>query len=191
MYDYFFDQWGTYSNVSAISSTLYQNLHTYLTSSGWILQETPGVYLDVSTPVLTSWVTGWINPAGLRGFQRFYSFYFVGDYISPHVLQFGIAYDYNPGISQVVTVNPNNFTGTFGSDTIYGGSQYFGGVTNVEDWRIFPKKQKCQAFQISYNEYYDSSFGVQNGAGLELSGLCMTLGIKKSYAPSRASTSTG
>jgi hypothetical protein len=34
MYDYYYQQWGTFVNVPAISSVIYQSLHTYINSSG-------------------------------------------------------------------------------------------------------------------------------------------------------------
>ena len=66
MMDYFNqNQWGTFDNVPAISSTLYQNLHTYLDKYGNLYQETPGEYLDGTNPVLMGFQTGWINVGGI------------------------------------------------------------------------------------------------------------------------------
>ena len=78
MYDYFFQQWGTFAGVPAISSTLYQNLHTFINSSGAVYQESPGIYLDGSNPVKMKFTTSWINLAGLQGYQRAYFFYMLG-----------------------------------------------------------------------------------------------------------------
>ena len=61
MYDYFYQQWGTFVGVPAISSTLYQNLHTFLNNVGDVYQETPGTYLDGSNPVKMSLQQSWIN----------------------------------------------------------------------------------------------------------------------------------
>lgn len=191
MYDYYYEQWGTFSNINAIASTLYQGLHTYLDPYGRILQETPGLYLDVSTPVLTSFVTSWINMASLQGYQRFYYFYLLGQYITPHTLTVGIAYDYGPSPSQQITINPINFSGVYGSDPLYGDSIAYGGVTQVEQWRVFPQQQKCQSFQLTINEIYDPSFGVPAGAGLSISGLNMIIGIKRGSRPIPARSSAG
>ncbi len=87
MYDYYFNQWGTFHGIPAISSIIYQNLHTFMNSSGQIYQETPGLYLDGSSPVLMSFVTGWINPAGLQGYQRAYRAYLLGEYQTPHAME--------------------------------------------------------------------------------------------------------
>lgn len=191
MFDYYFEQWGTFKNVNAIASTIYGGLHSYLDPYGRILQETPGLYLDVSTPVLTSFKTGWINMAGLQGYERFYRFYLLGEYLSPHKLIIGIGYDYGPGISQQITINPLNYSPPYGADSVYGGGNAYGGFTPVEQWRIDPQQQKCEAFQLSVDEIFDPSFGTTAGAGLSLSGLNLILGIKKGYKPISARQSAG
>lgn len=191
MYDYYYEQWGTFSNVNAISSTLYQGLHAYLNPYGQILQETPGKYLDLSTPVLTSFTTGWINVAALQGFQRLNRFYFLGEYLSPHTLQVGIGYDYNPNPSQTVTIRPLNYAGVFGSDPTYGDQIPYGGPAPLEQWVIKQQRQKCQAVQLTVNEIYDPSFGVPAGAGLTLSGINMMINPRRGSRPIPARQSAG
>lgn len=191
VYDYYFGQWGEFSNVNALGSTLYQNLHTYLNPYGQILQETPGKYLDVSAPVLWSLKSGWINLAGIQGYQRLWEFYILGKYLSPHKIQVGIAYDYGPGISETRTIDPNpiNFNAVYGSAAIYGDGPY--GGTDLEQWRVQQQRQKCQSFQITMQEIYDPSYGVENGAGCSLSGLTMLLAIKRGARPLPARQTTG
>lgn len=190
MYDYFYQQWGTFVNIPATSSTLYQDLHTYINSFGQVFQENIGTYIDGSKPVLMSFTTGWLNLAGLQGFQRAYYFYVLGDYISPHKLNLGIAYDYNPTITQLTTVLPDNYDGFYGDYPIYGSSEFYS-KSQVEQERIFLEKQKCQAFQITFTESYDNQFGGMPGAGLTMSGLSLVLGIKKSYVPIASVHSAG
>lgn len=192
MYDYFYGQWGTFIGVPAISSTLYQGLHTYLNSFGQVFQETPGLYLDGGTPVLMGFTTSWINFNQLQGYQRIHSFYILGSYISPHKLQLQISYDYRPQVFQQTTIAPTNFAGTYGQDLTYG--QYgavYGGMATLENWRIFMQQQRCQSFQINVQELFDASYGVQAGAGLTLSGINCVVGFKKGYRPIRADHSVG
>lgn len=182
VYDYYYGQWATFT-TSAVSSTLYQGLHTYITSSGMAFQETPGKYLDGSSPVLMSFVTGWINLMGLQGYQRAYWFYFLGQYLSPHKIQLGIAYDYAPSPTQLPLISPQNFSPAYGGDPLYGSGSPYGGPGQIEQWKIFLTQQRCQALQISFNEMYDASFGVPAGAGLSLSGLNLVFGQKKGSVP--------
>lgn len=191
MYDYYYDQWATFEGVPAISSTLYQNLHTYLNALGQVFQETPGVYLDGSNPVLMSFTTSWIKIAGLLGFQRSYSFQFLGQYLSPHFIHVEIAYDYNPSSTQQVLISPFNFTNNWGGDPVWGDSSPWGGFGSLEEFRVFLTQQKCQTFQITMNEVYDASLGVQAGAGFTLSGITVKIGLKQGWHPTRVSESVG
>lgn len=191
MYDYFYGQWGEFVNIPAISSTLYEGLHTYIDSSGQVFQENPGSYLDGSKPTLMGFKTGWLNLAGVQGFERAYYFYILGQFLSPHKLIIGISYDYNPTIVQQITISPDNFSGFYGDDPIYGDSETYGGPSDVELFRVFLERQKCQAFQITLQEEYDPQYGGTPGAGLTISGINLVFGLKKKYVPIQSAKSVG
>lgn len=191
MYDYFVNQWGTHTNVSAISATLYQNEHTYLNSYGQIFQEQENTYLDGSVPVLMSLTTSWINIAGLQGYERFYQMFVLGTYYTPFKLIAQMAYDYNASAEQAVTILPDNYSPNWGGEANWGSGKGWGGSDNVFEARVFPKKQKCESFQITLNEVYDPSFGIPSGQGLSLSGLNLICGMKKGYRVQSARKSFG
>lgn len=183
MYDYYVGQWGTFSNVAAISSTIYQDLHTYLNEFGQVYQEQPGTYLDGSKPVLISFTTSWLNMTGLQGYQRVYYFYLLGTFLTPHSLNVSMAYDYNSAVTQVVMIQPNNYSLPYGGDSPYGNplAVGFGGNGNIEQWRVDLEQQQCQAIQITINEIFNPFFGTISGAGLTLSGLNFIIGAKSRY----------
>jgi hypothetical protein len=192
-YDYYYNQWDTFSNVKAISSTLFQGLHTYLDPFNNVLQETPGQYLDGTSPVLMNFLTGWLKLGDLQGYQRAYFFYFLGSYFSPHRLVIQIAYDYNPIPVQQSIITPQNFSGSYGTG-IYGSQSPYGGGINLEQWKIFFERERCMAFQISVQEQYDPSFayyGGTAGKGLTISGINCQLGFKKGYRPIKISQAVG
>lgn len=202
MYDYYYQQWGTFVGVPAISSTLYQGMHTYLNSHGNVYQETIGQYLDGSTPVVMGFTTAWINVAGLQGYQRAYFFYLLGKYISPHFLQVSIAYDYNSNPQQSSTITPDNYSPNYGGvesptnqhpkgEQPYGQQAKYGGPGDKEQWRIFLTKQRCQSFQITLQEVYDPSLGVPAGAGLTISGLNLLIAIARSFRAIGGKNSVG
>ncbi len=197
MYDYFFDQWGTFVNIPSNSATIYQDLHTFINDDGLVYQESIGRYLDGSKPVLQSFTTSWIAAAGLIGLQRVYHLNLLGTYYSPHLLNMQVAYDYDTNPIQNTVITPINFGGTWGNDVpvgnpgIWGGSGTWGAATNVEKERLFFDRQKCTSFQLSVDEIYDPSLGMAAGAGLSLSGLNLTVGIKKTYSTPSASESFG
>lgn len=191
MYDYYYKQWGTFTNLTAISATLNNNLHTYLNTFGQVFQETPGLYLDGSRPVLMSFTSAWINVAGMQGYERFYEMLLLGNYYTPFTLNVAIGYDYNISATQQTTVIPDNYSPNWGGESVWGGSGPWGGPGNVFEARVFPERQKCEAFQLSIREVYDSTYGQAAGQGLTLSGMNLSVGVKKGTRTSKASQSFG
>ncbi len=191
MYDYFVGKWGEFINVPAISSTIYQGLHTYINRLGKVFQEQPGTYLDNSSPVLMSFTTGWIALAGLQGFERFYEAYLLGQYISPFKLNVQFAYDFNPSSSQSTIVIPNAPSQPWGGEALWGSGETWGGTSRIFEARIFPEVQKCESFQVTISEIYDPSYGIAAGGGLTLSGLSLIVGLKKGSRTSSAKRSFG
>ncbi len=180
MYDYFYGQWGEFTGIPAVSSTLYQNLHTYLTDTGVVRQESPGRFLDGTKPVLLKFTTSWLNLAGVQGLERVYFMYMLANFITPHKLTMQVAYDYNDSPSQSTQIVPDNYSLPYGGISIYGGGPTtYGGPGRIEQWRLFFARQKCQAMRLTLIETYDPSFGVSAGAGLTISQLNFQVGIKK------------
>lgn len=183
MYDYFYDQWGTFQLPQVQSSAIYQGLQTILTSSGLIMQEVSGSYLDASNPVLMAFTTNWYSLASLQGYQRAYFFDLLGMYLSPHKIQLGIAYDYNSSPTQTTIITPDNYLAPWGGELNWGAGQAWGGAGSLEQWRVNLQRQRCQSFQIQFQEIFDASYGVAPGAGLTLSGINLVYGTKKGYFP--------
>ena len=191
VYDYFVGQWGTFNNISAISSTLYQNMHTYLNSYLQVFQEKQGTYFDGANPVLMSFSTSWISMAGLQGFERFYEMLLLGNYFTPFKLNVELAYDYNSSPTQSTIVTPDNYAGAWGGTPVWGSGGGWGGTGQPFEARIFPQIQKCETFQVSVNELYDATYGTVPGQGLALSGMNLLIGAKKGTRTSKASRSFG
>lgn len=192
MFDTYYGQWGTFilGVPGAISSCIYEGLHTFINADGEVFQESPGIYLDGDTPVLLSFLTGPINLAGLQGYQRIYEFYLLADYLSPHKLNVQVLYDYNPSILHRQTIQPKNFNGSTPSSG-FGIPVPFGGPIDLEQWRVHTKKQLCQSMQIFLNEVYDPSFGVTAGAGFTMSGINFIVEVLRGWRPIAGSSSVG
>ncbi len=194
MYDYYYDQWGTFVNVPCVSSCIYQDLHTFINSSGAAYQERDGVYLDGSTPVRMKFQTGPLRIGQLQNYQRAYYFYLLGTYLSPHKLNVSLLFDYEPSPSQTVLISPANFSPAMGdgdSQTPFGQQDVFGGPASLEIWRVFLDKQRCMAFAIRVEEIFDPTQGAAAGAGLTLSGINMVAAFKKAFRPQPAAESIG
>jgi hypothetical protein len=153
---------------------------TYQTSSG-VFQESVGLYVDGSNPVLLGWKTGWISMAGIQGFKKAYWLFILGEYYTPHKFIIGVAYDFNPTIVQQKIITPTNSSLIWGNDTDWGDSSLYGGTPTVEQWQVGFKQPTCQSFQITFSEMYDASLGVPAGPGLTITAMELVVGIKKSY----------
>lgn len=167
MYDYYYNQWGTFEGLDGISSCIYNGLHTYLNAAGTVMQEDPASYADGANPVLLGFTTAWISLAGLQGFERFYFAFLEGQYYSDFSLSTNIYYDYDLVTPDVYTILPDG--------------------TTVFETRLFPSKMKCETFQLRIQENQVGS----TGRGLDLSGLSLIVGIKKGYRTQNASNSFG
>lgn len=183
VYDYFFGQWNIFSGVPAISSTLFEGLHTYLDSNGRIFQEQPGNYNDGSTPVAFDVKTGPISMAGIQGYQNFDAMLVLGQYFSPHKLIVEFFFDYETAPSQQAVITPLNFAPVYGADLTFGQTSPYGGPPALEQWKVFAAQRKCMSFQIRIYEQFDPNFDVPSGQGLTLSALTLIVQIKKGFYP--------
>lgn len=192
MYDVYYGQWGNFvlGVPGAISSCIYQGLHTFINQDGAVYQETPGQYIDGNSPVLLNFTTGPINLAGLQGYQRIFEFYLLAEYLSPHKLNVQVLYDYNPAIVHRQTIQPKNFSGASPSNG-FGIPVPFGGPTDLEQWRIHTKQQLCQNMNINVTEVFDPSFGVVAGAGFTMSGIDLVVEVLRGWRPIAGSSSAG
>jgi len=189
MYDYYYNQWGTFVGVSAISSCIYQGLHTVIDTFGRILQETPGQYLDAADAVLMSFTTSWLNIASLQGYERFIDFYILAKYLSPHSLLCSVAYDYNSSILNQKLITPQNYSPATPSS--FGVPTPFGSPGNKEQWRIHAKQQLCESFQLSITEVFNPAYNTVPGAGFTMSGLTCEVMVKKGTRPISGSNAAG
>lgn len=194
MYDYYYGQWGVFVGIPGISSCIWEDLHSFINSSGAVFQESPGAYLDGSNPVLMAFKTGPLRLGEIQNYQRAYFFYILGQYISPHKLYVSLTYDYETSPSQSIIISPDNYSTPYGSgasQSPYGQGTPYGGPSNIESWRVFLERQRCMAFAITLQEVFDSSFGVPAGAGLTISGLNVICAFKKAFRPQSAAQSVG
>lgn len=164
--------WSVSTNIAAVDSVIFDDLHTYLRADGTVLQETPGVFSDDGSFIGLKMVTSWLKFAGLQGFQRVYKALVLGEYLSPHQLVIGVAYDFNPTVDEEYTITPAPVS-PFGGDPTYGSASPFGGDFPEYCWRVFPANQKCQAIQLTIADAQQGD----PGESMSLSALTFEVGL--------------
>lgn len=177
MYDYYVGQWSVFTNHPAVDSVIFQGLFTYVTSSGLVLQETPGKYTDNGEFIKLKLTTSWLSFTGLQGFQRVYQMLFLGEYYTPHNVAVYAAYDFNPFATQQNVTYAGKIlgTGVYGSDATYGATSPYGGPPPTYQFRVNFNRQKCEAIQITIE---DNQLGASFGQNLALSAFGFRVGTK-------------
>lgn len=185
-YDYYYQQWSVFTNLSAVDSTFFAEQFTYASTLGSIFQEAPGVFTDAGQFIRLRAVTSWLALAGLQGFQRAYRFLLLGHFRSPHSLLTKVAYDYNEAFVQSDLIPATTLLDptTFGSESPFGlggetggpfGDNVFGGNPLLYQFRVDLQRQKCEAVQFSFEDSQAANYG----EGMTLSAFNILVGAKK------------
>ncbi|MBV6514147.1 MAG: hypothetical protein FMNOHCHN_03737 [Ignavibacteriaceae bacterium] len=189
IYNYFFGQWSTFTNHAGVGSTIYQNVFTYVKSNGMVYKENREKFTDGSQSIKLKLVTSWIKVAGLQGFQRVYKSLFLGEFKSLHKFRVRIGYNFNTSWTQDITINVGDVIDpqTYGEASPYGSESVYAGNAPLYQWRIFPKKQKCQAIRFEIQDLQDEVIGesyIINALRLEIGVKANSnkLGKSRSYA---------
>lgn len=163
VFDYLMKQWSVFTGIAGADSALWSGRFCWLylgdnETGGYVAEETPGTYVDslggTTNYIALKLTTGWLNVGAIQGCQRIYKIFAIGDYHSAHKLTLSVAYDYDSTITENV----------FG---VSGSSPYL--------WRFQPRRQKCEAIQVTLQDSYTSV----NGRGLSLSAITLEAGIKR------------
>jgi hypothetical protein len=158
VYDYFFGQWGTFTNHAGLSSTVWNGLYVYLRADGSIYKENPTSFLDGSTAYSLSATLAWIKADNAQNYERVRLFEMLGDYrgVAGHGLAASVAYDFGTSFTAM-----DNFL--------------FVDADGSFQYRAFLPRQKCDAVQLRLTEI---TTGV-SGEYIDLSDLGIEIGIKR------------
>ncbi len=191
IFDYFFNLWGTFTNTAGASPTFLANdavswsrrsgelaTYAYLNTTGTVLLEAPGQYLDTNNPIAVFIRTAWIKLGNLQGFVKIPWVTVLGTFYSQHTLQVGVAYDFQGFTPETRIFDCGLGIAIYGTGT-YGVETPYGGVSNtVYQFRFRPNTMKCEAIQFTFTEQSPT-----DGLGFTLSG--MTLQAAMTPAPFR------
>jgi hypothetical protein len=106
VYDLFFQQWYTFTNIAAIDSAVWQSKWVFLRADAEIRRETPDQYLDVDSPIITKFTLALMQFAQVQGFQRIFKLNVLGENRGTHGLKLEVGYDYRDYFEERFTVFP-------------------------------------------------------------------------------------
>lgn len=156
VYDYFYQQWSVFTNVSAVDATNWNGAYAYAQANGAVQKETTGVYNDNTAAIIMKLKSGWFSFAQLQGYQRVWRFLVLAKFLSNHNLTFEIAYDFDPTITQTFTIP-------------------VGSSITPEQFRCALTRQRCESLQITLTMTPTAAVG----AGATLSSFGFEVGVKK------------
>jgi hypothetical protein len=178
VYDYIVDRWSVFDNHGGKDSLILNNNYIYLRNDGDIFVEAISSYLDNNEAISLQVDTGWLNFAGVQGFQRVYKMLGLGEFKSKHKLAIECAYNFVNVFQHKKIIDSDSFvnsttygTGTYGSESYYGGSAHL----NTYQFRLDMKVQKTQSIRIVIKELQNDVYG----EGLSLSSLSFEVGAKR------------
>lgn len=178
VYDYYFDQWGTFTNHSAEDTAVWKDKFVFLRPDGQVWVEATH-FKDINLFIPMTITTSWMAMGGVKGFQRIYRMAFLGEYKSRHKLDVSIGYDFNPAFQQVGTVEVDQryVITAYGDDSPYGAQGLpYGGEFPLYQFKTHMTRQKCESVRFSFtdNQYYLSSFD----EGFNLCTIAIECGVK-------------
>lgn len=154
LYDYQYNQWGTFTNHLGTDSIVFGGAYYYLPAAGTPLLEDVGYYEDNSTGYPFLLKTAWLKPGAIQGFARVWHAYLQGMFPATNPVQVQIAYDYNPTVIDTFTLTPT-------ADQI--------------QIRISPSRQKCESMQFTIQD----TAPWQSAKKMTLNAIDLELGLKK------------
>lgn len=179
VYNYFFDQWSTFTEYAAVSSINALGSWCTLRSDGRVRKENTD-YLDAGGRYSMNIETSWLAFAGVSGYQRVWEVLLLGDYLSTHYARVKLAYDYEDSFIETVVfdVAEELDISTYGDDATYGSSSVYGGEgSSVFEFSIRPRRQKCTAVKLRISDV--DTITEAGGASFALAAVTVEVGVKK------------
>lgn len=183
VYNYFQNQWSTYTNHEAVSCTVWKDKFVMAKTNGSIWVENKSSYLDDGETYQRRICTPWIAMGGLQHAERIYRIKILGEMRSRHDVTCYIAYDYEPARREEFTWNSFEELGdvSLSDAAYYDTPPTYTNQDRTYDLEIRPAIQKCEAFRLEIIDTADTDEGspVDGGRAVWTS-LTATVGVKRS-----------
>jgi hypothetical protein len=177
LYDYYYNQWSTFSNHEGISAAIWQGEHyVYLRSDGKVWKREPGYYFDAGAPYKLKAKTAQLKlKNSLQGFWRVRKLLVLGDYVSAHRLKVKVFYNQENAPYEEIVFDTADVisTSTWGSDATWGSGDFWGGNRNGRTYQFERKlkRQKCQTISFEFSDIGST------GGSYEISEIALEVGL--------------
>ena len=188
VFNYYFNQWSTFTNYSAISAINAVGTYKHLLPDGTVNSEDSS-FDDNGTRIKLAIETGWFNFGTLNsnwygmngplGFQRVYRIGFLGEFYSHHIMKLQLAYDYEKAYTDTIyyATDGNIASNYYGDDATYGDSEVYGGTQGtVLQWRHKPTRQKCGSIKVRVEDI--DTVGAESSASFGFISMAFEVGVK-------------
>jgi hypothetical protein len=175
IYDYYFGNWGTFTNHNGLDAVIWRGVYTYMRTDGTIYTES-NTGLDDTTTFKLKIRTAWLKFAGIQGFQRVRRFAFLGgDLEDHHVLKVTVRYDYQQFDTDTIVFDATQLFDTVYGSGYYGEMSVYGGEEDgVYQFRGHMPRQKCESVQFTFEDIS----GVEAKQSYSISDLSLEVGVK-------------
>lgn len=177
VFDYFFNQWSTFTNHYALGSAVTDSRFLHLRTDGTVYISDSSSWLDAGVPYSLRIVTNWIKLGKLQDFNRFRRFSMLGTYHHAHRLHVKLYSNYEDSPTDTFSFLPKtDDSGTLMNNRYWGdltwGAGSWGatdtpGLGAVYQFSDRVSEQKAQSLKI---EIFDSNYDSLESDDITLTG---------------------
>ncbi len=152
MYDYFYREWGTYTNHAGLAAAATSGQFAYLRSDGKLYIRTPGSSMDPGDYVKLKFRTAPLRMEGLENEWLLRSFQVLGDYNSSHEVVVGVYYDGNAWPTQESRWKPDEVLNinVWGDEDLWGSSDFWYGDSQYTDYHFERRFKRSRARSVAF-----------------------------------------
>ena len=175
VYDYYINQWSTWTNHQSIDAIAFNGLFTYCKSDGRVFRQNRTSFTDGADQIKMKLTTPWMSFAQMQGYQRVFRSYLLGNFKGPHTLDISVGYNFNPAFTQTASIDATAQAGSnvWGYDPNWGSSTPWGAAYQIYEFQINYKTQTCTSIRLSIEDSSSSNYN----EGCTINSLSFELGI--------------
>lgn len=180
VFDYFINQWATWTNHQAVDATVFDGEFTFVKTNGSVYRNNHDIYYDgyvagIQIPYSMEVTTPWLSLAHNLGYQAIFRFFILGQYKGPHTLNVAVGYNWNPTFINSTSFPATTLVGgnTWGSGPSWGTPSPWGGSWNPYVFQVNCSTQKCSSIRIKINDSQTAPYN----EGLTLNNLLLEVGV--------------